>query len=117
MTVSLFRSAGQCELDLITRSGFTTFPMGQCQQRRYPVVFYPERWRDHALQIARDWNTRDSVSELSGYLLRCQVETDGQDFLNDNEIWLSEAGLRRLNQSLVGTIEVVESFIGSAMLR
>lgn len=113
MTVTLFRSAGQCELDLIAQGGFTCFPVSQCRQRTYPVVFYPERWRDHALQIARDWNTRDSVSEFAGYLLRCQVETDGHDFLNDSEIWLSEAGLLRLNQALVGTIQVEERFVGT----
>ena len=113
MTVTLFRSTGQRELDLIAQGGYTGFPIDPSRQRSYPVVFYPERWRDHALQIARDWNTRDSVSEFAGYLLRCQVETDDLDFANESELWLSEAGLRRLNQSLVGPIQVEERFVGA----
>jgi hypothetical protein len=54
----LYRPVGQRELELIAESGFRRFPP------RLPTqpFFYPVLNEQYAVQIARDWNTKDSDS-------------------------------------------------------
>jgi len=50
---TLYRPAGQVELDLIQASAFRRFPPRLPEQ----PFFYPVLSEAYATQIARDWNT------------------------------------------------------------
>jgi hypothetical protein len=41
--------------------------------------FYPVLTENYAVQIARDWNTKDEASQFEGYVLRFSVRTDFLD--------------------------------------
>lgn len=69
----------------------------------------------YAIQIARDWNTRDGGT---GFVLRFQVETA---FLAKypvqiagarvhREYWIPAEDLAEFNQHIVGTIELLSEF-------
>jgi hypothetical protein len=73
---------------------------------------------EYAVQIARDWNTRDESSGFVGYVLRFQVRAE---FLRDFEThivgsaqhleyWIPAAELQLLNENIVGLIEVLLEF-------
>jgi hypothetical protein len=53
-TLTLYRSVGQNELNLIRESGYRKFPPRLPEQ----PIFYPVRNEAYATQIARDWNTK-----------------------------------------------------------
>lgn len=105
---------GQGELELVRTSGFREFPPRQPDQ----PFFYPVATEGYAIQIARDWNTKDESSGFAGYVLRFRVRTS---FLNDYqqhivgdthhaEYWIPAADLPRLNENIVGLIEVLLEF-------
>ncbi len=54
-TLELFRPVGQKELDLIVASGFCEFP----PRLAWQPIFYPVLSLDYAIEIARNWNTKD----------------------------------------------------------
>lgn len=107
---------GQGELELVRTSGFREFPPRLPEQ----PFFYPVVTEEYAIQIARDWNTKDPSAGFTGYVLRFRVLTS---FLNDYqrhtvgdthhvEYWIPAADLPRLNENIVGTIEVLREFRG-----
>jgi hypothetical protein len=111
---TLFRPVGQSEFELIRDSGFQRFPP------RLPAqpFFYPVLNEAYAIQIARDWNTKDAASEFTGYVLRFKVLTK---FLASYEIhtvgdarhrefWIPAADLECFNDSIVGHIEAVSKY-------
>ena len=113
---TLYRPVGQKELDLIEASGFRQFPP------RLPAqpIFYPVLNQEYAIQIARDWNTRDRESGFRGYVLRFNVESD---FLNQyepktvgssshREYWIPAEDLGEFNNHIRGVIEVMAKFEG-----
>jgi hypothetical protein len=51
----LYRPVGEMELTLIRDSGFRAFPPRLPEQ----PIFYPVLEESYAIQIARNWNTRD----------------------------------------------------------
>ncbi len=72
----------------------------------------------YATQIARDWNTKDESSGFVGYVLRFGVRSE---FLSHYEVhtvrgsehreyWIPAADLEKLNENIVGAIEVVSEF-------
>ena len=63
--VTLYRPVGQKELDLIRDSGFQAFP----PRLPHQPIFYPVLNEEYAIQIARDWNTRDERSGYAGFVL------------------------------------------------
>jgi hypothetical protein len=112
--VTLYRPVGQAELDLIQASGFMKFPPRLPEQ----PIFYPVLSERYATQIARDWNTKDERSGFTGYVLRFHVKND---FLKNYEIhtvgssehqeyWIPAADLDRLNENIIGMIEVIATF-------
>ena len=113
-TTTLFRPVGQAEFDLIRAAGFRKFPP------RLPAqpFFYPVANQDYAVQIARDWNTRDAVSGFTGYVLRFSVQTEflsGYEIhtvgdSNHREYWIPAGDLPRFNNNIVGPIEVISEF-------
>ena len=55
-TMTLFRPVGPKELELIRASGNRAFPPRLPEQ----PIFYPVLDEEYAIQIARDWNAKDS---------------------------------------------------------
>jgi len=110
----LYRPVGQAELDLIRASGFREFPPRLSGQ----PFFYPVTNEEYAIQIARDWNSKDANSGFVGYVLRFDVRSS---FLNKYEIhtvgdshhreyWIPAADLEEFNRNMVGAIEVMASY-------
>jgi hypothetical protein len=68
-TTTLYRPVGPEELELIRLSDWKAFPP------RFPEqpIFYPVTNEAYAIQIARDWNVRDSGS---GYVTEFAVDKD-----------------------------------------
>src|SRR5258708_33141867 len=55
-TVPLFRPTGPKELALVAASGFRRWPPRLVGQ----PIFYPVTNEEYAIQIARDWNVKES---------------------------------------------------------
>lgn len=113
-TITLYRPIGQKEYDLIRDSGFRSFPPRLATQ----PIFYPVLNEGYAVQIARDWNTKDAASGYTGYVTRFEVEAD---FLSAHavqtvgstshqEYWIPAEDLEQFNQHIVGTIQVIAEF-------
>lgn len=111
---TLFRPVCQRELDLIRESGMSAFPARLPHQ----PIFYPVLNEPYAIQIARDWNTRDAASGFVGYVTRFQVraaflsaypiqKVDGSDAL---EYWIPAGDLDAFNRNILGSIEVIHAF-------
>lgn len=116
-TVTLYRPVGGAELALIESSGWTAFPPRLPEQ----PIFYPVLEEEYAVQIARDWNTRDGGT---GYVLRFRVHAD---FLSrfpiqtvgsrvHREYWIPSDELAEFNNHIVGPIEIVSTFRNSELL-
>jgi len=112
--VELFRPVGQGELDLIAASGYKAFPPRFFHQ----PIFYPVLNEEYAIQIARDWNTRDEVSGYVGYvtkffvkaeyLARYDIQTVGGSI--HQEYWIPSEELDEFNANIVGSISVIQEF-------
>lgn len=112
--VTLYRPVGEKELALIRQSGRRAFPP------RLPTqpFFYPVLNEEYAAQLAREWNTKDEASGFVGYVTRFQVRAEFlkryQPQLVGNsthrEYWIPAEELAELNQSLIGSIEVIAEF-------
>ena len=111
---TLYRPVGQAELDLIRSSGFCRFPPRLPQQ----PFFYPVLGEAYATQIARDWNTKDESSGFAGYVLRFRLRTE---FISNYEVhtvgatehqeyWIPAQDVQKMNESIVGVIEVIPEF-------
>jgi hypothetical protein len=115
-TETLFRPVGQAELDLIAQSEYRSFPPRLAGQ----PIFYPVLDEDYAVEIARDWNTRDAASGFTGYVTRFRVRrafTDRYDVhvvgsRRHRELWIPAEDLAELNENIVGPIEVIGTFRG-----
>lgn len=113
-TVTLYRPVGQKELELIRASGHRSFPPCLSTQ----PIFYPVLTESYAVQIARDWNTKDAASDYAGYVTRFEVQAD---FLqaypvqtvgnaSHQEYWIPAEDLADFNTHIVGLIEVIAEF-------
>jgi hypothetical protein len=110
-TVTLYRPVGPRERQLIEESGWTMFPP---RLPEHPI-FYPVMNEDYAVQIARDWNVRDSGS---GFVTRFEVEAAFvQQYPVQKvggslhmELWVPADELEEFNRHIVGKIEVIAEF-------
>jgi hypothetical protein len=111
---TLYRPIGQRELDLISASDYRAFP----PRLGWQPIFYPVLNEDYAVQIARDWNTKDSENGAVGYVTRFAVPSDylarypvhqvgGREHI---ELWVPAEELADFNTQIVGRIEVVHEF-------
>jgi hypothetical protein len=107
-TFTLYRPVGLEGLKLIESSG------GRRRLSSQPF-FYPVLREDYAVQIARDWNARDTGA---GIVPRFSVDAD---FVRryptrtvrssqHQELWIPAEELSEFNDHIVGNIEVVSSF-------
>jgi hypothetical protein len=114
VTTTLFRPTGEKELELIRSADWRAFPPRLPEQ----PIFYPVLEESYAVQIARDWNTRDSGT---GYVLRFQVETEylakypvqTAGTRVHREYWIPAEDLAEFNRHIVGQIELVSTFLPS----
>jgi hypothetical protein len=112
-TTTLYRPVGRQELNLIAASGYHEFPPRLPGQR----IFYPVLNEEYAIQIARDWNAKDSDSK-SGYVTRFAVKTEylsqfkvqkvGASF--HLEYWIPAEKLAEFNENIVWLIDVISEF-------
>jgi len=116
-TSVLYRPVGQREYELIAETGFSAFP----PRLPHQPIFYPVLNEGYAVQIARDWNTKDTASGFVGYVTRFAVRTD---FLASYEVktvgasehqeyWIPAEDLPAFNAALVGPIEIIAEYRGS----
>jgi hypothetical protein len=113
---TLYRPVGRKELELIRNSGFLRFPPRLPSQ----PFFYPVLNEEYAVQIARDWNTKDEASDYQGYVLRfnvraeclCKYDVRVVGASTHREYWIPAGDLEQLNDNIVGAIEIVREFCG-----
>jgi hypothetical protein len=116
-TITLFRPVGALELALVAESGFRAFPPRLPSQ----PIFYPVLTEAYAVEIARDWNTRDAASGYAGFVTRFDVDahfaarypirTAGAR--RHQELWVPAEELADFNAHIVGPIEVIAEFRGA----
>src|SRR5438270_6595969 len=113
-TTILYRPVGRRELELIAAVNFAAFP----PRLPHQPIFYPVLHEEYAIQIARDWNTRDEASGFAGFVTRFYVESGwlarytvhrAGGHLHD-EYWIPAEELDSFNAHLVGPIEVIAAF-------
>jgi ADP-ribosylglycohydrolase len=110
-TVTLYRPVGPRELALIRNSGYREFPPRLPEQ----PIFYPVTNEEYARKIARDWNVKQSGA---GYVTRFRVRAR---FISryvvqrvggamHEEYWIPAEDLPKLNNCIVGPIEVIAEY-------
>jgi hypothetical protein len=110
-TVTIFRPTGPEELELVRASGFKKWPPRLPDQ----PIFYPVTNEEYAVEIARDWNVPASGS---GFVTRFKVAAT---FMNKypiqkvggeghTEWWVPAEDLEKLNDNIVGEIEIIREF-------
>jgi len=111
---TLYRPVGQMEVDLIRESGFGSFP----PRLSFQPIFYPVLTEPYAIQLARDWNTKDAASGFVGFVTRFQLPAE---FLarypvqkvgsaEALELWVPAEELEKFNRRIVEGIEVTHEF-------
>ena len=112
--ITLYRPIGGKELGLIAASGFTAFP----PRLPFQPIFYPVLNEGYAVQIARDWNTKDAASDYVGYVTRFDVRAAFLERYDvkvvggseHREYWIPAEDLDEMNRNIVGRIEVIREF-------
>ena len=110
-TVTLYRPVGPKELDLVRDSGFAKWPPRLPEQ----PIFYPVTNEQYAIEIARDWNVRESGA---GYVTRFRVRKSFMEKFEIQQVgsshhtewWIPAEQVDELNGNIVGEIEVVHEF-------
>jgi hypothetical protein len=116
-TIILYRPVGQKERDLVAEGGFRAFP----PRLPHQPIFYPVLNEEYAVQIARDWNTKDAASGYAGYVTRFAVRADflaGYDVKMvgrsmHQEYWIPAEDLPAFNAAIIGPIEVIGEYRGA----
>jgi len=113
-TTTLYRPTGQPELDLLEAAGFRAWPPRLASQ----PIFYPVTNEGYAVQIARDWNVKDTENGRVGYVTRFEVDSDylsqfpvetvgGREH---SEYWIPSDRLDEFNEHIQSEIEVIRKF-------
>jgi hypothetical protein len=113
-TITMYRPVGQKELDLIAESGYLAFP----PRLDWQPIFYPVLNEQYAIQIARDWNTKDVGSGFVGYVTRFLVQAEFASRYSPQkvgskeaiELWVPAEELAMFNKNIVGRIEVIHEY-------
>jgi hypothetical protein len=110
-TLTLFRPVGPKELELIYASGNRAFPPRLPGQ----PIFYPVLNMNYTVQIARDWNVKDSGAGYvtrfrvrKEFILKYPVQTVGDS--THQELWIPAEELAAFNDNIVGEIEIISVF-------
>lgn len=111
---TLYRPVGQKEYDLIALSEFRRFP----PRLAFQPIFYPVLNEEYAIQIARDWNTKDPASDFIGYVLQFEVDDTFLDGYSPKtvgnrqhqEYWIPAEDLETFNGHISGQIKTLHRF-------
>ncbi len=110
-TITMYRPTGPEELKLVAESGYKMWPPRLPGQ----PIFYPVTNEDYARQIAKQWNVKFSGI---GYVTKFEVK---KSFISKYELhtvgtkghtewWIPAEDLEKLNDNIVGTIEVIAEY-------
>lgn len=113
---TLYRPVGVSEMLKILQSGSREFPPRRPEQ----PIFYPVLNREYAEQIARGWNTANSLSGYAGFVTRFEVAEDYAARFEEHivgsrlhaELWVPAGELPEFNTHIVGAIKMVAVFYG-----
>jgi len=116
----LFRPVGLHELKLILEADYREFPARLTDQ----PIFYPVLNREYAIEIARDWNTKDATSGYCGFVTEFEVEdafidkyeTHDVGATRHQELWVPANELSGFNRKIIGNIKIVNSFYGKSYI-
>ncbi len=110
-TMVLYRPVGPKELELIKESGWRKFP----PRLFWQPIFYPVLSEEYAIQIARDWNVKESGSGFvtkfeidEQYVKKFEVQNVGGEI--HNELWVPAEELEEFNSNIIGLIGVTKEF-------
>ena len=110
-TITLYRPTGPRELELLRVSGWKRWPPRLPGQ----PIFYPVSNREYAIEIASRWNVAESGA---GFVTRFEVRRAFMDRYDlhqvgashHTEYWIPAEDLEKLNDNIVGQIEVIDEF-------
>jgi hypothetical protein len=110
-TIVLYRPVGAEELALIEASGFRAFPPRLPEQ----PIFYPVTNEAYAIQIARDWNTKNgNVGYVTSFEVfvehLAQYERKIVGGRLHEEYWIPAEELDAFNAAIVREIEIIHTF-------
>ena len=110
-TVTMYRPTGPHELKLVADSGYRRWPPRLPEQ----PIFYPVTNERYAIEIATRWNIKDSgvgyvtrFEVRTSFVERYAVQTVGAAY--HTEWWIPAEELERLNDNLLGLIEVIGEY-------
>lgn len=110
-TVVLYRPIGPKELQLIRESGNKKWPPRLPEQ----PIFYPVTNEEYAKEITIKWNVKESgvgyvtrFKVKKSFMNRYQIQQVGASY--HTEWWIPAEELERLNESIVGKIEVIGEY-------
>lgn len=106
--VVLYRPTGSAEMELLAKNGMRRWPPRLPEQ----PIFYPVTNEQYAREIAERWNLAE---EPVAYVTRFRVRVDAVAHYavqtvgarHHAELWVPAEELDRLNDGIVGPIEVV----------
>lgn len=114
--MKLFRPVGLSEMEKILKDGCHGYP----PRRKEQPIFYPVLNEEYAATIARDWNTKDSISGYAGfvtaftiqdeYIKNYQVQCVGSQV--HQEYWIPAEELPTFNSMIDGKIKIINAFYG-----
>lgn len=114
--MKLFRPVGLSEMEKILKDGCHGYP----PRRKEQPIFYPVLNEEYAATIARDWNTKDSISGYVGfvtaftiqdeYIKNYQVQCVGSQV--HQEYWIPAEELPTFNSKIEGKIKIINAFYG-----
>lgn len=114
--MKLFRPVGLSEMEKILKDECLGYP----PRRKEQPIFYPVLNEEYAATIARDWNTKDSISGYVGfvtaftiqdeYMKNYQVQCVGSQV--HQEYWIPAEELSTFNSKIEGKIKIINVFYG-----
>ena len=104
------------ELELILEANSEAFP----PRLDWQPIFYPVLNRQYAIEIARDWNTKDEASSYCGFVTAFDVDADYLSQFDEQvvggthhrELWIPANELETFNSQIQGKIRVINAFYG-----
>ena len=98
----------------LTPEAWRAFPPRLAHQ----PIYHPVANEAYAVQIARDWNTKDAASGYADYVPRFRVRSDylarhpvqTAGARTHQEYWIPAEEMDELNAAIVGPIEVTAEF-------
>jgi hypothetical protein len=112
----LYRPVGLKELQLILDAHLKTFP----PRLDWQPIFYPVLDKAYAIQITRDWNTKDAASGYAGFVTEfdvdaaylAQFDEHVVGASNHRELWIPAEELEVFNSHIHDVIRITAAFYG-----